>query len=120
MNHTYGGIKNIAPKLGAIYITDVNHDINAVREAQKLGVPIVGIVDTNADPTLIDYPIPANDDAIKTIKLISDYVQLAIETGQAKHAKKVEKAVEIPKPEKAEADVAGEPEIATRAVLRNG
>ncbi len=120
MNHIYGGIKNISAKLGAIYVTDVNHDINAVREARKLGVPIIGIVDTNADPTLVDYPIPANDDATKTIKLISDYVQQAIEIGQAKHVKKVEKAVEVPSPEKAAAQEAEEPKIATKAVLRNG
>ena len=120
MNHIYGGIKNISAKLGAIYVTDVNHDINAVREARKLGVPIVGIVDTNADPTLIDYPIPANDDAIKTIKLISDYVQQAIETGRAKHVKKVEKAVEVPKPDKIVADNSQEPVKPTKAVMRNG
>lgn len=120
MNHLYGGIKNIAAKLGAIYVTDVNHDINAVREARKLGVPIVGIVDTNADPTLVDYPVPANDDAIKTIKLITDYIQQAIEAGQQKHAKKVEKTVEVPKAEKITAAETGEPEKVTKAVLRNG
>lgn len=120
MNHIYDGIKNISSKLGAVYVTDVNHDINAVREARKLGVPIVGIVDTNADPTLVDYPIPANDDAIKTIKLISDYVQQAIENGQAKHAKKVEKAVDVPKPEKVATVEPNEPVKPTKAVLRNG
>jgi len=92
MNHLYGGIKNLAAKPGAVFVTDVLHDINAVREARKLGVKVVAIVDTNADPTLIDYPIPANDDAIKTIKLIADYMQSAIGAGKAKHAKKAEKA----------------------------
>lgn len=92
MNHIYGGIKDLAAKPGAVFVTDITHDVNAVREARKLGVPVVAIVDTNADPTLIDYPIPANDDAIKTIQLVADYIQLAIETGKAKHAKKAEKA----------------------------
>jgi small subunit ribosomal protein S2 len=55
-----------------------------VREARKLGIPIVAIVDTNADPSLVTYPIPANDDAIKTIQLMLDYVRAAIETGKAK------------------------------------
>lgn len=87
MNHIYGGIKNLAAKPGAVFITDVTHDVNAVREAKKLGIPIVGIVDTNADPTPIDYPVPANDDAIKTVQLISDYVQAAITAGAAKHSK---------------------------------
>lgn len=91
MNHMYGGIKNLAAKPGAMFVSDVTHDLNAVREARKLGVPVVGIVDTNADPTLVDYVIPANDDAIKTIKLIADYVQVAVQTGKAKHAKKAEK-----------------------------
>lgn len=88
MNHIYGGIKDLAAKPGAVFVTDVLNDINAVREAKKLGVPVIAIVDTNADPTLVDYPIPANDDAIKTIKLISDYMQSAIEAGKAAHAKK--------------------------------
>lgn len=92
MNHIYGGIKNMAARVGAVFIFDVVHDDNAVREARKLGVPIVAIVDTNADPTGIDYPIPANDDAIKALQLISDYVKQAIEAGQAKHAKKGEPA----------------------------
>lgn len=90
MNHIYGGIKDLAAKPGAVFVTDVLHDINAVREARKLGVKVVAIVDTNADPTLIDYPIPANDDAIKTIKLIAEYVQAAIESGKASHQKKVD------------------------------
>lgn len=90
MNHIYGGIKNLAAKPGAVFVTDITHDVNAVREARKLGVPVVAIVDTNADPTLIDYPIPANDDAIKTIQLIADYMQAAIDAGKAKHQKKVD------------------------------
>jgi small subunit ribosomal protein S2 len=94
MNHLYGGIKEMVAKLGAVYIVDVIHEGNAVREAKRLGVPIVAIVDTNADPTDITYPIPANDDAIKTIKLITDYVQAAVETGKAKYAKKAEKTID--------------------------
>jgi small subunit ribosomal protein S2 len=102
MNHIYGGIKDLAAKPGAVFVSDVLNDINAVREARKLGVKVVAIVDTNADPTLIDYPIPANDDAIKTIKLIADYVQSAIESGKASHAKKSEKAESAAKPDKDE------------------
>ncbi len=90
MNHIYGGIKNMAARMGAVFVTDILHDVNAVREARKLGIKVVAIVDTNTDPTLIDYPIPANDDAIKTIKLIADYIQSAVETGKAKHQKKVD------------------------------
>lgn len=91
MNHTYGGIKDLAPKIGAVYVTDMLHEANAVREAIKLGVPVVALVDTNADPSLITYPIPCNDDAMKAIKLVTDHVQAAIEAGKGKHAKKADK-----------------------------
>jgi small subunit ribosomal protein S2 len=92
MNHVYGGIKNMAARVGAVFIFDVTHDKNAVAEAVKLGVPVVGLTDTNADPTLVKYPIPANDDAIKTLQLMADYVKQAIEAGAGKFAKKSEKA----------------------------
>lgn len=91
MNVLYGGVKELNKKPGAVFVVDILHDVNAVREATKLGVPIVAIVDTNVDPTLITYPIPANDDAIKTIQLIMDYVQKAIETGKASVKKVVDK-----------------------------
>lgn len=96
MNHIYGGIKNLAARPGAVFVTDVLHDINAVREARKLGVKVIALVDTNADPGLVDYPIPCNDDAIKAIKLVVDYVQQAIEAGKAAYAKKAEKAAPAP------------------------
>lgn len=91
MNHIYGGVKNMAARPGAVFVIDITHDANAVREARKLGVPIVGLVDTNADPTDVDYAVPCNDDAIKTLKLVVDYVQAAIEAGKNKHAKKADK-----------------------------
>lgn len=84
MNVLYGGIKEMHQKIGALFVADVNEDMNAIREARKLGVPIVAIVDTNADPSLVDYPIPANDDAIKAVQLIVDYVQQAVLNGQSK------------------------------------
>ncbi len=91
MNHLYGGVKELANKPGAIYITDVLNDKNAVLEARKLKIPIVAIVDTNANPTMADYPIPANDDAIKTIQLITDYVAEAIAAGKTKSKKTADK-----------------------------
>ncbi len=107
MNVLYGGVKELNKKPGAVFVVDILHDVNAVREAKKLGVPIVAIVDTNVDPTLVTYPIPANDDAIKTIQLILDYVQQAIETGKASGKKVADKA---DKPEEATEKVAVEPE----------
>ena len=87
MNLLYGGIKDMAARPGAVVIFDLVHDANAVREARKLNVPIVALVDTNADPTLATYPVPSNDDAIKTIQLMADYFQQAVEQGKAKRAK---------------------------------
>ena len=55
-----------------IFIVDTNREHIAVLEAKKLGIPIIGIVDTNCDPDLIDYPIPANDDGVKSVQFILD------------------------------------------------
>ena len=68
-----GGIKNLNGKPDLIVIMDVIKDKLAVLEAKKLNIPIVGIVDTNADPELIDYVIPGNDDAIRSINLYKKY-----------------------------------------------
>jgi small subunit ribosomal protein S2 len=89
MNVTYGGIKDMNSRVGAVFVVDIVHDANAVREALKMNIPVVALVDTNADPSLIKYPVPANDDAIKTIQLIVDYVKQAITDGKAQ-AKKSE------------------------------
>jgi small subunit ribosomal protein S2 len=84
LNVLYGGIKEMNSRPGAVFVIDVVHDANAVREANKMNIPIVALVDTNADPSQVTHPIPANDDAIKTIALILNYVKSAIETGKAK------------------------------------
>ena len=79
----YGGIKDLSGKPGAVFIIDVLGDINAIKEAKTIGVPVVAVVDTNADPTLVDYVIPANDDAIKGVHLLLDYVSQAINEGKS-------------------------------------
>lgn len=94
MNHLYGGVKEIAPKVGAVFVFDPNEDKNAVAEARKLNVPVIALTDTNSDPSAIDFPIPSNDDAIKTLQLIADYVRSAIEAGKAKTAKPADKTEE--------------------------
>jgi len=91
MNLLYGGIKELNQRPGAVVVFDVVHDAGAVKEAKKLGLPIVGIVDTNADPTDITYPIPLNDDAIKALQLVADYMQSAVSAGKAKTAKPTDK-----------------------------
>ena len=89
LNVKYGGIKDLNGKPGAVFVVDVIGDMNAIKEANVLGVPVVAIVDTNADPSLIDYVIPGNDDAIKGIQLLLSYVSQAIAEG-AGTVKKVE------------------------------
>ena len=83
MNIMYGGIKDVHAKPAMLFVVDILHDKNAVAEATKLGVPVVGLVDTNADPRTISYPIPCNDDALKTIELVCEYIKQAIEAGKA-------------------------------------
>ena len=84
LNTLYGGIKDMNSRPGVVFIADVVHDVNALREANKMNIPVVALVDTNADPSNVRYPIPCNDDAIKAIQLVVDYVKQAIESGKAK------------------------------------
>lgn len=65
-----GGIREMYDLPAAIFVVDTNHEINAVNEARRLNIPIIGLLDTNADPDQIDYGIPANDDAIRAIELM--------------------------------------------------
>lgn len=83
LNRKYSGIKDMSARPGAVFIIDTIGDENAIKEAKTLHIPVVAVVDTNADPTLIDYVIPGNDDAIKGTKLILDYVAAAVKEGQA-------------------------------------
>lgn len=70
----YSGVSEMSSVADALFIVDTHLEDLAVREARSMGVSTVGIVDTNSDPTLIDYPIPANDDAVGSLKLIIDYI----------------------------------------------
>ncbi len=81
LERTLGGIAQMAKLPGALFIVDVVREHIAVSEARKLGIPIIAIVDTNADPELIDYPIPANDDAVRSIELITSVIANAITEG---------------------------------------
>jgi small subunit ribosomal protein S2 len=81
MNTKYGGIKNLNGKPGAVIVLDVISDSNAVKEAKTLGIPVIAVVDSNADPSTIDYVIPGNDDAIKGLQLLLDYFTAAVAEG---------------------------------------
>ena len=86
LNLKYGGIKNLNGRPGAIVVIDVIADQNAVREAKVLGVPVVAVVYSNANPTEIDYVVPGNDDAIKGVQLLLDYFGAAVAEGATKKA----------------------------------
>lgn len=84
LNRKYGGIKDLSGQPGALFVVDILTDANAVAEAKTLGIPVIALVDTNANPDGIDYVIPANDDAIKGIELLLDYVATAVKEANVK------------------------------------
>jgi small subunit ribosomal protein S2 len=102
LNVKYGGIKDLNGKPGALFIIDVIGDMNAIKEASVLGIPVVAVVDTNADPSLVDYVIPGNDDAIKGVQLLLDYARAAITEGATskKTVDKIDVAKTVDKKEK--------------------
>ncbi len=73
LSDLHRGIKDMRYLPSALFVVDVKLEKNAVDEAKILGIPVIGIVDTNTNPELVDFPIPANDDSIKTVKLILSY-----------------------------------------------
>ena len=73
-----GGIKNMRTLPGCLFVVDLKKEENAVKEARKLNIPIVAVVDTNCDPDLVDYVIPGNDDAIRAIQLFASIIADAV------------------------------------------
>lgn len=78
LEENLGGIKEMRTLPGALFVVDPNKEYIAVREARSLGIPIVGLVDTNCDPDAVDYVIPGNDDAIRAVKLIAGAMAYAV------------------------------------------
>jgi small subunit ribosomal protein S2 len=77
-----GGVREMNSMPAVIYVVDSKKEIIAIQEARKLDIPVVGVVDTNCDPEEVDYPIPANDDAIKAIKLLTSLMADAVLAGR--------------------------------------
>lgn len=98
-----GGIKNMRTLPGALFIVDLKIEHIAVQEAKALGIPVVGLVDTNCDPDDVDYVIPGNDDAIRAIKLIASVIADAVVAAK-------EGVEELPKAEEDTAEAAVAPE----------
>lgn len=99
LNNFYGGIKEMALRPAMVFITDMQVNAIAVTEANKLKIPIVAMADTNVDPTLATYPIPANDDALRSLETIVDFIIQAIRFGRSQ-IKAEPQAIEKTKEEK--------------------
>lgn len=81
------GMMNVRKLPAAVFVVGAQDEKLAVREARRAGIPIIGIADTNADPTLLDYPIPANDDAVRSLDMIVGVITQAISAGRSKKPK---------------------------------
>ena len=117
LDRSIGGIKEMSGLPDVLFVVDVDHERIAVTEANKLGIPVIGIVDTNSDPDGVDYVIPGNDDAIRAIKLYVAAVADAVIAGKTQAGEMVAPSefVEVTEPEPA-AEVADVAEAASESV----
>ena len=117
LERSIGGIKEMSGLPDVLFVVDVDHERIAVTEANKLGIPVIGIVDTNSDPDGVDYVIPGNDDAIRAIKLYVAAVADAVIAGKTQAGEMVAPSefVEVTEPEPA-AEVADVAEAASEPV----
>ena len=95
LNTNRGGIRKMKGVPDAVFIVDTAEEETAVREASKLGIPVIGIVDTNCDPTLVNFPIPGNDDAIRAISLFTRVVADSIAEGRKMKSEGKDKGVDM-------------------------
>ena len=112
LNRQIGGLKEMTSLPSAIFIIDITKEKIALAEAKRVGIPVVAVVDTNCDPTPIDYPIPANDDAIKAIRLMCNNIADAVMEGKAA-GEPTPPAEDEERPEKVETTEAAEPVVFT-------
>jgi small subunit ribosomal protein S2 len=96
MHRNFEGILNIESLPAAILVVDTKNEAIAVAEANRLGIPVIGLVDTNSDPTVIDFPIPGNDDAVKAIRIIIETILEAAQAGLARREMKRSNKVVAP------------------------
>jgi small subunit ribosomal protein S2 len=93
LERSLGGIKDMARLPGGIFVVDTKKEAIAVAEAKKLGIPVFGIIDTNSDPDPVDFPVPANDDAFKSISLIVHTIADAVIESRPKEQVELEAAM---------------------------
>ncbi len=111
LEQNLGGIKNMRTLPGCLFVVDLKREENAVREARKLNIPIVAVVDTNCDPDLVDYVIPGNDDAIRAIQLFASIIADAVieaRQGESFNSGKTEEKAEEAAAEEAAPEAAEE------------
>ena len=92
LQRVLGGIADLTRLPAALFVVDIKREHIAIAEAQKLNIPVFAMVDTNSDPNKVDFPIPANDDAFKSINLITSYIGKKIEEGLMERRKDKEEA----------------------------
>lgn len=92
LERVLGGIADLSRLPAALFVVDIKREHIAVREAHKLNIPVIAMVDTNSDPTQVEHPIPANDDAFKSISLIVRHIGKAIEEGLIERKQQKEEA----------------------------
>jgi small subunit ribosomal protein S2 len=93
MNRNFEGMLEVNDLPAAVFVVDTKNEEIAVSEANRLGIPVIGLVDTNSDPTVLDYPIPGNDDAVKSIRIIVETILEAAQSGLSqREAKRVQKS----------------------------
>ena len=110
LDRNLGGIKNMKGLPAAVFVVDPKREKIAIDEANRLGIPVIAMADTNCDPDGIDFPIPGNDDAIRSIKLITGKIAEAVLTGQSQRAESMQ--AETDKAEAAVAAAEAKPEEA--------
>lgn len=118
LNVDYEGVLMLDSLPKAIFVVDVRKEQSAVREAQRLGIPVIGIVDTNANPSGIDYVIPANDDAVGSVELIVTAVAESYREAREKLEKETAKAAEKAATEKAPAKTEVKAEAAEKEAAK--
>lgn len=89
LNRNFGGVKKMDRVPGALFIVDIGQEKIAVEEGRKMNIPIVALVDTDCDPDLVDYPIAANDDAIRSINLVANHISNAVLEGMTRRERQI-------------------------------
>lgn len=114
------GIREMKDMPGAVFIVDINKEHIAVAEARKLGIPVVAIVDTNTDPEKVDYPIPGNDDAIRSIKLFANMIADSYNEGAKAWEEEVKKMADRAEKDEAQSAKETKPKAARAAAPQEG